>query len=328
MSTPVADPLVTVIVPGRDVAPYAVEALDSLRAQTTDAWCAILIDDGSRDATSAIFADAAARDPRFTLIRHGAPRGLGAARNAGLDRVRTPFVAFLDADDVMTPTALARLIGTLTASGSDIAVGAYVRLRPDLANPESGGYTPGVVQPWVRAATDPARSGTTLAEHPDVSGNIVAWSKVSRIELWRRHALRFTEGALYEDQIVSQLLYAHARALDVIPDVVVHWRERADGSSITQHKDALAVLADYLEGMRGGIAVLDAAGHGSAARARVRLILDMDTPPLVRIAQTHPDAAYRRAVGEFVRELTARADFDGIVLDPDTADLRDAAVLW
>ncbi|RLK49055.1 glycosyltransferase family 2 protein [Microbacterium telephonicum] len=320
MSTPV----VTVIVPGRDVGEFAAEALASLRAQTLDSWCAVLVDDGSTDATTAIFADATATDPRFSLVRHDIPRGLGAARNAGLDLVQTPFVGFLDADDVMTPSALERLVGALDASGSDIAVGAYVRLRPDA----DGGYTPGIVQPWVSAATAPPRAGTDLTAHPDVSGNIVAWSKVSRIELWRRAEVRFPEGKLYEDQLVAQRLYTLARGIDVVPDVVVHWRERADGSSITQHKDAVPVLADYLEAMRGGIAVLDAAGHAAAARSRVRLILDMDVPPLVRIAQGHRDDAYRRALGAFVRDLAARAEDEEIVLDSDSAPLLSAARLW
>lgn len=320
-STP---PLVTVIVPGRDVAAYAAEALASLQAQTFTRWRVILVDDGSLDATRDLFAQAAASDARFTLIRHDSPRGLGAARNAGLDLVQTPYVGFLDGDDIMTPAALDRFVTTLTASGSDLVVGAYVRLRAD----EMGAYAPGVVQPWVSAATAPARERTTLAEHPEVSGNVVAWSKLSRVELWRRHALRFPEGKLYEDQIVAQLLYTHARAIDVIPDVVVHWRERADGTSITQHIDAVPVLADYLEALRGGIAVLDAAGQRDAARARIRLILDMDTPSLVRIAEHHPDAAYRRAVGTFVRELMTRAELETLSLDPATAELRSAALLW
>lgn len=318
------DALVTVIMPGRDVADYVAEALSSLRAQTLTRWRAILVDDASRDATAELFARAAASDPRFRLVRLERPRGLGAARNVGLDLVETPYVAFLDADDVMTPTALERLVATLSASGSDVAVGAYVRLRPDV----DGGYVTGEVQPWVRAATNPERRGTTLAEHPEISGNVVAWSKLSRVELWRRNALRFPEGALYEDQVVAQLLYVHARAIDVIPDVVVHWRERADGSSLTQRKAAVAVLSDYLTGMRDGIAILDSAGHRAAARARVRLILEMDTPPLVRIAAGHPDATYRRLLGEFVRELTARADLEALELDPQTAALRSAAVLW
>lgn len=316
--------VVTVVVPGRDVEPYATEALDSLRAQTLHTWNAILVDDGSIDGTSELFHRAAIADPRFRVVRHDEPRGLGAARNTGLDLVTTPLVAFLDADDVYTPRALERLVGTVTDTGSDFAVGAYVRLRPDA----TGSYSPGEIQPWVAATTSPERHGTTLSMHPAASGNIVAWSKVSRIEFWRRHGLRFPEGALYEDQIVAQRMYAQARAFDVVPDVVVHWRARADGSSITQRTASIAVLRDYLSALTIGLAVLDGAEHREAARSRVRLILDMDTPPLVRIARDHSDPAYRRLVGAFVRQLTMRADTDGIALDAASAPLLAAARLW
>jgi CDP-glycerol glycerophosphotransferase len=313
---------VTVIVPGYDVGLYAAEALESLRAQTFTGWTAVLVDDASGDDTGALFDAAAASDDRFQVVHHRERGGLSAARNTGLDLVRTPLLGFLDADDRYTPRALERLVGTVTASGSDFALGAYVRLRPE----GDGHYVAGSVQPWVAAATDPARTGTTLDAHPDASGNIVAWSKVSRTELWRRTGLRFPVGKAYEDQIVAQQLYTRARAFDVIPDVVVEWRERADGSSITQHKDELPVMRDYLEALAGGIDVLDAAGQTRAAASRVRLILAMDLPPLVELAREHPDAAYRRELGAFARTLWARAA--DLALPEPAATAIAAARLW
>jgi glycosyltransferase involved in cell wall biosynthesis len=313
---------VTVIVPGYDVAPYAVEALDSLRRQTRTDWTAVLVDDASTDDTGALFDAAAADDERFRVVHHRTQSGLGAARNTGLDLVRTPFVGFLDADDRLTPHALERLVGTVAASGSDFALGAYVRLRPG----STGDYITGTVQPWVAAATDPARAATTLDQHPEASGNIVAWSKVSRTDLWQRTGLRFPVGKAYEDQIVAQQMYTRARAFDVIPDVVVEWRERADGSSITQHKGELPVLRDYLEALAGGLDVLDAAGQPRAAASRIRLILAMDLPPLVDLARDHVDDAYRRELGAFARTLWSRAD--GFTLPEPVATALDAARLW
>lgn len=309
---------ITLIVPGFDVAEYAEEAIDSLRRQTRADWSAVLVDDASADATGRIFDDAAAADERFRVVHHASRRGLGAARNAGLDLVDTPYLGFLDADDLLTPHAVERLLGTLEASGSDFAVGAYVRLKPDAA----GSYAPGVVQPWVAAATDPAQRGTTIEAHPEASGNIVAWSKVSRTDFWRRAGLSFPEGKLYEDQLVAARMYAQSRRFDTIPDVVVHWRERADGSSITQGKAAVPVLHDYLEAMTGGIAVFEASGHRTAVRARIRLIQTMDLPPLVEIARTHPDNAYRRALGVFARDLAARAT------DVEPSPAASVAALW
>lgn len=294
-----APALVTVIVPAFDVDEYAQHALDSLRAQTLTAWRAVLVDDASRDATGRIFAEAAATDGRFTIVTHDRRRGLGAARNSGLDIVDTPFLAFLDADDTMRPGALQRLVGVLQSSGSDFVAGAYVRLRAGA----DGTYTPGDVQPWVAAATDPERRGTTIDEHPEATSNIVAWSKLSRTSFWARAGLRFPEGRLYEDQLVAQQMYARARAFDVVPDVVVDWRVRADGSSITQREAALPVLHDCLRAMRDGLDVLEQGGHSGAALARRRQIARMDLPRLAKIAATHPDAAYRRALADFARDI-------------------------
>lgn len=310
-------PIVTLIVPGRDIAAFAPAALDSLRAQTESRWRAILIDDGSTDQTGAIFDAAAAEDRRFTAIRHPASRGLGAARNVGLALVDTPYLGFLDGDDELLPGALARLTGTLEQTGSDFVAGAYVRSRP-----QGETYVAGRVQPWVSAATSPERLGTTLAAHPHAVSNIVAWSKVSRTSFW--HDLRFPEGVAYEDQVVAQLMYTRAHAFDVIPDVVVRWRLRADGTSITQGKTQLTVLRDYLAALRGGIRVLREAGAHSSVTARLALILAMDLVPLQEIAAGHADPAYAVEVEAFIAELRELPEFADAVPDPAIA----AALAW
>ncbi|MBA8815869.1 CDP-glycerol glycerophosphotransferase [Microbacterium halimionae] len=294
--------LVTVIVPGFNVARYVAEAIDSLRAQTMTAWQAILVDDGSTDATGTRFDEATTTDPRFRVVHHPFRRGLGAARNTGLDLVDTEFVAFLDADDVLTETALERMVATVQRTGSDLVTGAYVRLRPQ----PDGTYLRGDVQPWVSASTSPARDAATLVTHPEVTANVVAWSKVTRSSLWERLSLRFPNDQLYEDQAIAQHLYVGARAFDVIPDVVALWRVRADGSSITQAEANLTVLTACITAMRDGIDVLDATGSTAAASARIGQILRMDVPRLVEIAGSHPDPVYRATLGAFTRELIAR----------------------
>ncbi|WP_318247169.1 glycosyltransferase family 2 protein [Microbacterium commune] len=296
-------PRVTMIVPGRDIADFAPAALASLQAQTESRWQALLVDDGSHDDTAAVFAAAAARDARFQVLRHDESRGLGAARNVALDLVDTPFVGFLDADDELTPRAIETWLATLDESGSDFVAAAYVRSRLI-----DGAYRPGRVQPWIAAATAPRRLGVTLAEHPDASANIVAWSKLSRATLWER--LRFPENVAYEDQVVAQRMYTEARAFDVVPDVAVHWRVRADGTSITQGKAQLPVLHDYLAALLGGIDVLTAAGQSDAVRSRIALILAMDLPSLRTIAAEHPDPAYRAAVEAFEASLRALPEYD------------------
>lgn len=287
--------VVTVIVAGRDIAALAPAALDSLLAQTEPRFRAVLIDDGSVDETGAIFRRYADADPRFHAIWHADSLGLGAARNHGLSLVDTEFVAFLDADDIMRPQALEHTIASLRASGSDLAVGTYVRLRD-----VGGVWQSGQVQPWVAASVAPPRVGVTLAEHPAVVGNIVAWSKVSRHTLWTRTDTRFPEGVLYEDQVVAQRLYAAARGIDLLDEVLVEWRVRSDGTSITQREADPRVLADCVAQMAAGLDVLRLASPEAAA-ARTTQILRMDLPRLASIEELTP--ASRTELANFARTL-------------------------
>ena len=94
---------VTVVVPVKD----RPRELDRMLAALAGKVAAIVVDDASGDP--AAIARVAAR--------HGAelvalPRNLGpaGARNAGLARVRTPYVAFVDSDVVAEPEALALLL--------------------------------------------------------------------------------------------------------------------------------------------------------------------------------------------------------------------------
>lgn len=95
------------------------ELLDSIVAQSFGLWQCIVVDDGSSDSSSRILADAARRDGRFRVIRQE-NAGVGAARNAALALVDTPYVMFADQDDRLEPMAVERAVAAIEASGCDI----------------------------------------------------------------------------------------------------------------------------------------------------------------------------------------------------------------
>ncbi|MGG7465009.1 glycosyltransferase family 2 protein [Plantibacter sp. YIM 135347] len=302
-------PALTVIVPMHDVAPYLDECLASLSAQTFTDFEALLIDDGSTDETVEI----ARRhdDPRFRIVQQD-HLGLSAARNRGLDEARGEYVGFLDADDVLPRDAYELLLGTIRHSGSDFIAGAYVRLRPA---DDGTRYELGIVQPWVEDANR-RLIGTTLAEHPEAVANIVAWSKLSRRAFWDEHDFRFPVGELYEDQVLAARFYACARAFDMIPEVVYHWRIRAEGTSITQRERELATLAACLRAMTGMLDALDDSGHHHAAQVRLRHNLQRDLPRLVQAADGQDE--HLALLAATVAAALARATDDTLSAVPGT----------
>src|SRR4051812_748761 len=121
---------ISVVVPAFDVGPYLRECLASIAGQTVRDLQVIVVDDGSRDGTRAIAEEFAASDPRFHVIAQE-NRGLGAARNAGVDAARGTYLAFVDGDDILPPRAYEHLQGALARTGSDFAAGNVFRLTGD-----------------------------------------------------------------------------------------------------------------------------------------------------------------------------------------------------
>ncbi len=74
--------------------------LDALLAQQWDEpWEIVIVDNGSTDATAAVAAAYAAREPRITVVDASDRKGLSHARNVGVARSRGRAVAFCDDDD-------------------------------------------------------------------------------------------------------------------------------------------------------------------------------------------------------------------------------------
>jgi glycosyltransferase involved in cell wall biosynthesis len=60
---------VSVVIPAYNAEGTLGATLDSLLAQTSREWEAVVVDDGSRDATAKVAEESAARDERIRLIR-------------------------------------------------------------------------------------------------------------------------------------------------------------------------------------------------------------------------------------------------------------------
>ena len=91
-------PLVSVIVPVYNVAPYLEQCLDSIVNQTYRNLEIILVDDGSTDESGAICDRYAEQDSRIKVV-HKENGGQSSARNVALDMMMGEWVLFVDSDD-------------------------------------------------------------------------------------------------------------------------------------------------------------------------------------------------------------------------------------
>lgn len=96
------DIFISIIVPVYNVEKYLRECLDSIAQLKTVTWEAILVDDGSTDASGQICDAYALSDSKFRVI-HQKNAGVSAARNAGLDAAKGEWIWFVDSDDSINP---------------------------------------------------------------------------------------------------------------------------------------------------------------------------------------------------------------------------------
>jgi cellulose synthase/poly-beta-1,6-N-acetylglucosamine synthase-like glycosyltransferase len=95
---------VSVVIPAYNAAATIAAAIESVLAQTRPPEEIIVVDDGSKDETSAVVE---LFGPAVRLLRQ-ANAGCGQARNTGAREARGTWLAFLDADDLWLPTKLER----------------------------------------------------------------------------------------------------------------------------------------------------------------------------------------------------------------------------
>jgi GT2 family glycosyltransferase len=117
-------PLVSVVIPVRNGMPWLEEQLCALAGQQISAeWEVVVADNGSQDSTRACVERWTERVPRIRLVDAALPRGPGAARNAGVKSAGGSFLVFCDADDVVRPDWLARMVAALDEH--DVVSGVY-----------------------------------------------------------------------------------------------------------------------------------------------------------------------------------------------------------
>lgn len=103
-----ASPQVSVVIPTYNRAAILGRTIRSALSQTFSDLECIVVDDGSTDQTVAVVEEV--RDPRLRLIRLPVNKGVGHARNVGIQAARGGLIAFLDSDDEWLPHKLERQV--------------------------------------------------------------------------------------------------------------------------------------------------------------------------------------------------------------------------
>ncbi len=124
-------PLVSILIPCYNAAPWLAETLESALAQTWARCEIILVDDGSKDNSLEVALPFRERGVTVISQPNG---GASAARNAALRACRGDWIQYLDADDLLAPDKITEQLKRAAQLPEDrMLAGRWTRFTTDPA---------------------------------------------------------------------------------------------------------------------------------------------------------------------------------------------------
>ena len=124
--------VVSLIITVYNKAPFLRRCLDSVAGQTDQSAQVIIVDDGSTDGSTKICAEYSDKYGWDLFCTQN--RGVSEARNLGLTKAQGDYIAFLDADDVLVPEAIAIMKKNAKLGHNICQFGQYRRRKFEVDN--------------------------------------------------------------------------------------------------------------------------------------------------------------------------------------------------
>jgi GT2 family glycosyltransferase len=208
-ATVTGPPVVSVIIPCYNDGRYLHESVESVLAQTLQAFEVIIVDDGSTDEFTRLLLSHFDR-PRTRVIRQG-NQGASGARNQGIRHSAGRYICCLDADDRLHPEFLEKAVAVLDAEPDVGLATSHFRMFDG--------------RDWLCAADACALPG------------ILVWNQAMCSSLFRREAWEkaggyceaFTMQGVEDWDLWLSILELGYRAV-VLPEVLFEYRVRPDST--------------------------------------------------------------------------------------------------
>lgn len=224
---------ISVIVPVYNVGKYLEECMSHIINQTFTDIEIICINDGSTDDSPDILKEFAGRDDRIQIVSQK-NRGLGAARNRGIELSKGDYVYFMDGDDYLELTALEELYGLCEKYDLDFAMFKLNNFHETTKESITDEY---YSMPYLKD-----RIGDNVFDYSDVEDIALRLAVNSPGNFFRGEFvrnLRFPEGLLFEDNVFFTKALFEAERIYFYDKFLYNRRVREDSLS---NKFSIGVL--------------------------------------------------------------------------------------
>ncbi len=232
--------LISVIIPVYNTKDYLEKCVDSVLACDTSDCEIVLVDDGSTDNVSGELCDSIANKyPGAVRVIHQQNKGLGGARNTGIDEASGEYLFFIDSDDTVAPSTLEILKNAIAETSADII---SFNMVTDDGN--GNGYS-------VKVNSFESEKTFKLCDHPEYILSLPsACCRIWKRELFEKTNIRFPDRVWYEDIRTTVKLFAVAESIFTIKNELYIYFQR-EGSimradNIARNREIIDAFDDLI----------------------------------------------------------------------------------
>lgn len=243
-------PLVSIIIPVYNLAPYLPRCIQAVTGQSYPHTEIIVVDDGSTDDSLAVLQQLAQVHENIQVLTQP-NAGPGPARNNGLDHAKGDYILFVDGDDWIEPETVAACVTEAEKHQADIVCYGHRTVK------------------WVK---DQFHTVWTTQYHPENYINsdflvsclaecslrkdiisTAAWGKLYRRDLIEKHCIRFRIPKSEDTPFVIEAVY-YAKAIRCIDGVFYNYlireaeqkEQSITGARLSEEKIKAFYAADRL----------------------------------------------------------------------------------
>lgn len=235
-------PRVSILIPVYNAEEMILRALDSAQSQTMTDIEIIVIDDASADRTLELVLERKENDARIRVCRREINGGPAAARNMGLSLACGEWIALLDADDMMMPNRLERLLAR--ANETDVLVADNITFYDHHAGKiVKLGIDPLVIGPELRINCEAFVARCKSNQHDAMDFGLL--KPLIRASHLQNHNISYDENMRYGEDFRFYLdMLLTGGSLLILPEAYYVYTERL--GSISQKKSGMSkTLARY-----------------------------------------------------------------------------------
>ncbi|GAB2498687.1 glycosyltransferase [Alkalibacterium psychrotolerans] len=227
-------PAISIIMPVYNSSKYLNKAINSVLYQTFEDYELIIIDDGSKDNSLSIIEDYALADSRIKVMTQP-NKGPSSARNKGLEAASGQYVYFIDSDDEVSDSLLAKSIEKINENFPDVLmfgmcieeVGRNEEIKSKIITKASKGmYT-----------SENFSNLTVDNDFHDLLG--FTTNKLYKRDVLTHYNIKFDEEIHYlEDMFFNKKVFKCVNNFEIIDDCLYYYkrRKRTSGANTFQNK--------------------------------------------------------------------------------------------